>query len=114
MRKHASSVAGTTVEIGPPAQIRQGLDAALVIGPVALVDKGHRSIALEVGNRNNGSVDWELLVVGSETVAVGIGVGEETRLEDGIGGGLDVRNEVRRREGSLLMRCDKRSVYIVV
>jgi len=38
----------------------------------------------------------DLFVVDSETVTLGIGINEETRLEEGIGGRLNVRNQVRR------------------
>jgi hypothetical protein len=34
------------------------------------------------------------LIVDTETVTVGIGVGEETRLEDRVSGRLDVRNKM--------------------
>jgi len=67
-------VANTTIDMALPTSISQRLDAALVIRPVALVNEGHGTIALEVGDRDNGSVDWELGVVCSETVTVGIRV----------------------------------------
>jgi hypothetical protein len=46
-------------------------------------------------------VDGKLLVVRPETVAMGIGIREETGLEDGIRGRLNVRNKVRRCKGDL-------------
>ena len=65
--------------------VRQRDEAALVVRPVALVVERHETVALEVRNWDNGRVNWELLVVDTETVAVSVGVGEETRLEDGVG-----------------------------
>jgi hypothetical protein len=37
-------------------------------------------------------VDGDLLVVDAEAVALGVGVGEEAGLEDGVGGGLNARD----------------------
>jgi hypothetical protein len=42
-----------------------------------------------------------LLVVGAKTVTMGVRIREKTRLEDGIGGRLKVRNDVRRGECDL-------------
>lgn len=81
--------------------VREGHQAALVVGAPPLVIDGHETITLEVGNRDERLVDGELLVVDTETVAMSIRVREQTRLEDWIGGGLDTRNEVRRGERSL-------------
>jgi len=67
-----------------------------------LVVESGGTISLEVGGLGKRSVDGELSVVDSETVSVSVGVGEETGLEDGIGTGLDSRNEMGRREGNLL------------
>lgn len=49
-----------------------------------------------------GSVDWQLLVVDSETVTVGVRVREETGLEDGVGGWLDTGDEMGGGESDLL------------
>lgn len=76
--------------------------AALVVGAEALVNERHGTITLEVGDRGNGSVDGKLAVVDTQTVTVSVGVGEETRLEDGICGGLDTGDEMGGRERSLL------------
>jgi hypothetical protein len=73
----------------------------LIVRPVALVNKGHGPITLEVGNRDNRSIDRKLLVVSTKAVTVGIRVGEESRLEDRIGGRLNVGNKVGRRECDL-------------
>ena len=97
----AFNIADSGVDGGFPSSVRQRLDAALVVGAAALGDKGGETIALEVVDGDNGCVDWELLVVDTETVTVSVRVGEETRLEDGIGRWLDVRDKVRRRECSL-------------
>lgn len=44
---------------------------------------------------SEGSVDGNLLVVDAETVAVGVWVGEETRLKDWVSGWLDAWDHVR-------------------
>lgn len=88
------NVTNTSVNMTLFALIRQGRDGALVVRPVALIDKGHGSITLEVGNRNNRSIHWELLVVSTETMTMCIGVGEKAGLEDRVSGRLNVRNEV--------------------
>lgn len=73
----------------------------MVVRPVALVNKRHGAIALEVGNRDDRSIDRKLLVVSTQAMTVSIRVGEETGLENGVGRGFDVRNKVRRRECDL-------------
>ena len=65
--------------------VREGNKTALVVGTPALVLESHKPIALEVSNGNERLVDGELLVVGTNTVAVGIRVREETGLQYGIG-----------------------------
>lgn len=82
--------------------VLEGLDRRLVVGGVALIVEGSGSVTLEVAGGVERSIDGQLSVVGSETVAVSVGVGEETGLEDRVGGGLDSGNKVRRREGDLL------------
>lgn len=84
------------------ASERQRLNRALIVGPAALVDVRLRAVSLEVSNRSHRSVNRKLLVVGAETMTVGVRIREETGLQNGICGRLDVRNEVRGREGSLL------------
>ena len=55
----------------------------------------HGSISDGVDNFGAvGAVDGDLLVVGSESVSVGVGVGEESSLEHLIEGGLHSGNEV--------------------
>ena len=88
------NVTNTRINMTLPALIRKGRDRALVVRPVALIDKGHGSITLEVGNRSNGSIHWKLLIVGTETMTVCIGVGEKAGLEDRVSGRLDVRDKV--------------------
>lgn len=75
--------------------VGQGNQAALVVGSRALVIDGHETITLEVGNWYKRCVDWELAVVYAETMTMGVGVREETGLEDGVSGWLDTRYEVR-------------------
>jgi len=95
------AVAGGGIDGALTSSVGKGLDGALVVGAASLRDKGLGSIALEVGDGDDGSVNGQLLVIGAQAVAVGIGVGEEAGLQDGIGGGLDVRDEMGRREGGL-------------
>jgi hypothetical protein len=52
------------------------------------------------------SIDGDLLVVSSETVALGIRVGEEPCLEDGICGGFDAGDEVGGGECGLFYFCE--------
>jgi hypothetical protein len=78
------------------------VNAALVVGAAALGNEGSGTIPLEVVDGTDGRIDGELLVIDTETVAVGVRVGEESGLEDGIRRGLDVGDEMRRRESSLL------------
>ena len=65
--------------------VREGNKTALVVGTPALVLESHKSIALEVSNGDKRLVDWELLIVGTDTVTVGVRVREETGLQYGIG-----------------------------
>lgn len=81
--------------------LRQGNQAALVVWPRTLVVNRHETITLEVCDWHKRGVDRKLTVVHSETVTVCVGVREKTRLEDGVGGGLDTRDKMRRRESSL-------------
>lgn len=81
-----------------------GLDGAEVGGAAALVVEGHVAVALEVAAAVRGAagVGGELLVVGADAVAVGVGVGEEAGLEDGVGRRLDARRHVGGVESNLL------------
>jgi len=80
----------------------KSLERRLVIGSRTLIVESGGTISLEVGGLSERSVDGELSVVDTKAVSVSVGVGEETRLENGIGTGLDSRDEVGRREGDLL------------
>ena len=89
---------------------RNGVDRFVCQRPVrALVVRGrpvvpvnyHAAVALERVECVEGLVDGDLVVVGSEAVAVSVGVGEETALEDGIGGGFDAWDHVRGGECGL-------------
>jgi hypothetical protein len=77
------------------------MNAALVVGAAVLGNVGSGTIPLEVVDRVDRRVDWKLLIVDTKAVAMGIGVREEPGLEDGICRGLDVGDEMRRRESSL-------------
>jgi hypothetical protein len=82
--------------------IRKRLDGALVVGAIALRNEGGWTVTLEVGNGGHRRVNRKLLVVDTKTVTVGVGIREQTRLEDGVCRRLDVRNQVRGGERSLL------------
>jgi hypothetical protein len=53
-------------------------------------------------DRSDRAIDGERVVVDVEPVPVGVGVREESRLEDGIVRGLDSGNKMRRSESDLL------------
>ena len=78
-------VAGGRVNGTLLGTILQWFDAALVVREATLRDVGSRSIALEVDDGNNGSIDRQLLIVGTKTMAVSIRVREKTGLKDGVG-----------------------------
>lgn len=98
----AFMIPGTTFSGPLTSGVRKRLDSALVIGAVALRNEGSRTVTLEVGNGCHGRVNRKLLVVDTETVAVGVRVREQARLQDRVCGRFDVGNHVRRREGSLV------------
>lgn len=91
----ALTVTNTGVNVALLTRISQRLDAALVVRPVALINEGHGAITLEVGNGDNWGIHRELSVVCSKTVAMSIRVREKARLEDRVGRGFDVRDEMR-------------------
>jgi len=64
--------------------VSQRRDRALIVGTRTLVVVGGGTVALEVGDGDDRCVNGQLLVVHTQTVTVGIGVGEETGLEDGV------------------------------
>ena len=61
----------------------------------------HHAITLVVVDRADRTVDRQLLGVGTDTVAVCIGVGPQTSLQHAVRGGADTRHEVGRREDGL-------------
>jgi hypothetical protein len=60
---------------------------------------------LEVRDRHKGSVDWKLLIIDSEAMAMSVGVRKEPALQDWVGTWLYPRHNVGRRERSLLYLC---------
>lgn len=73
--------------------VREGLNAALVVRAIALVVvNSHRPISLEVGHWDDGRVHGDLMIVGAETVTVSVRVREQTRLKDGVSRRFDVRD----------------------
>lgn len=105
MLSKASLITDGRVDGSFLGNIIQGVDTARVVGAVALGDERCCAIALEVVNRVYGCIDRELLIVDSKTVAVGVWIREETGLEDRVGGWLDVRDKMGRRESDLLDLC---------
>lgn len=79
-------------------------DGRQIIGARTLVVESHVTIALKVANAvaGSGCIDWELLVVNTDSVAVSVGVGKETRLQDWVSRWLDTWNHVGGIEGGLL------------
>ena len=51
---------------------------------------------------SEGAVDGDLVIVGSESVSVGVGVGEESALEHSVVGGLNAGDHVAWGKGGLL------------
>jgi hypothetical protein len=109
--------------------VREGLDRRLVIWSVALVVEGSSTVTLEVDRLLERRVDrkllvvdckmvWELLLAAgrqtterktrmaetrtTETVAVGVSIGKEPRLENGVCRSLHAGNRVARGESGLL------------
>jgi hypothetical protein len=60
------------------------VNAALVVGAATLGNKSGGTISLKVVDGADGRIDGELLVVNAEAVPVGVRVGKESGLEDGI------------------------------
>jgi hypothetical protein len=56
--------------------VTKGLNGGLVVGPAALRIERSESVPLEVGNWDDGSINWQLLVVDTKTVAMSVRVGE--------------------------------------
>ena len=67
---------------------------------VVAVD-GHYAVTLVWVESTEGLVDGDLLVVYTEAVAVGIWIGKETRLQDGISRWFNAGDHVTRGEGDL-------------
>ena len=65
-----------------PLLILKRIDRARVVWSRTLIVVARRAVPLEVGDGNNRLVDWELLVVHTEAMTVGIGVREQTGLQD--------------------------------
>ena len=99
----ASEFTMDLVQVGAPVLEGNRLNRAQVVRARTLVVKGHVPITLEIGNTVSaaGAVNRELLVVDANTMAVSVRVGEEARLEDGIGGRLNAGDHVGRVEGCL-------------
>ena len=100
----ADEVAVNLAEVDGALAEGDGLNRAEVCRARTLVVEGHVAITLEVGGAvgSAGGIGGELLVVGANAVAVGVGVREETGLQDRVGRGLNTRNHVSGVEGDLL------------
>jgi len=75
----------------------------LVVGSVSLVSvNNHESISNSVLDSDSvGAVDGDLVIVSSQSVSVGIRIGEESSLEHLISRGFNTWDHVRGREGGL-------------
>jgi len=100
----ADEVAVDLAEVHTAVAERDGLDGAEIGGARTLVVECHVTITLEVANAVGcaSGVGGELLVVGTDAVAVGVGVREKTGLQHRVGRGLDTGNHVGRVECDLL------------
>jgi hypothetical protein len=74
----------------------------------ALVEEGHLTVPLKVGHPERALrlVHGELLVVGADTVTVGVRVREQTCLQNGVRTGLDAGYHMRRVECGLFDFCE--------
>lgn len=79
---------------GPVLQRTEG-GGVVRVGAVVTLNV-HVAVAVPGAEGFERAVDGDLLVVSAQTVAVGIRVGEETGLEDGVCGGLDAGDHVGR------------------
>ncbi len=79
----------------------EGLRGALVVRAVLLGYERSSTSTLVISNCDTRCIARELLMINSETVTLGIGIDEETSLEEGIGRRLNVRNHVGRCESQL-------------
>lgn len=88
------------VEVDSPLLELNGLDTRKIGRSSALIVECHGTIALEVARcvRGGRLVDWKLLVVGTNTVAVGVRVREESRLEYRVGRGFHTWDHMSRVE----------------
>jgi hypothetical protein len=70
-------------------------------GTLVSVDR-HETVSLSIDDSASvRAVDGDLLVVDSQSVSVGISIGEESTLQHLIVGGFNTRNEMTRGESSL-------------
>lgn len=84
---------------------RNGSEAGrLIVGSASLVAvDNHEAVSGAVGNLGTvGAVHGDLVVVSSQSVTLGVGVGEESSLKHLIGRGLDSGNHMAGGEGDLL------------
>lgn len=79
----------------------------VVLSAAAAAVDAHLSVTNVVGAETStvGAVDWNLIVVGSEAVAVSIGVVEKSSLEHFVVRWFDTWHEVGWSEGNLLSLC---------
>lgn len=81
----------------------QGTEARWVVWILSVISvNGHGTITLVRVEGLQGTVHRDLLVVDTKTVTLGVGIREETRLEDRVRRRLNARDHVRRRECGLL------------
>ena len=104
----ASELAMSLVQVDCALAELDGVDRTQVVGSSTLVVVCHRSISLEVAELvgSPGSVNGQLLVVGTNAMSMSVCVRKEAGLKDWIGRRLNTRNEVGRTERNLLDLCE--------
>lgn len=91
--------------------VRQRRNRTLIIRSRSLTHKRHRPIPLEIRHRHHRRIHRQLLIIRPKTMSMRIGVREQPRLQDRIGGGFDTGDEMRGRERGLF---DLREVVLRV
>lgn len=87
--------------------VGEGAEGRGVVGVGAVVAMDvHETVAMPGAEGLEGAVDGDLLIVAAEAVAVGVWVGEEAGLEDGVGRRFDAGDHVGGGEGGLLDLCE--------
>src|SRR5271170_5134120 len=70
-----------------------GCDIIGVCAEIAI--DSHGSVTLEIEHWTTWFVDGDLLIIGAQTMTVGVGVRKQTGLQNWVGGGFDSRDRMR-------------------